>query len=332
MDIMTVQSRGGIFICKIDILSASHARGEYKMSLRGVDLNLLPVLQALLRERSVTRASTTLGLSQPATSHALARLRKLLNDPLLVKVGRDMLLTPRAERLKISADQACASISALLGEADRFDPATADRAFSIGTPDYAVVLLGQELLRLLKQNAPSVNINMVDAGTAVREQLISGSLDLAFMARVPALLQDLSVYEGFLDPHVCIAALDHPLAENDCVSLAELNEHHRLGVSIAPHILLDFGEDHPSEPVRIGPSHLLAMPLLAAVAGSIAVVPRSLGQMVVDLFPLKLIELRDSMAPIDMCLAWNPVTDDDPAHQWLRSQLIKILERHFLRQ
>lgn len=301
------------------------------MSLRRVDLNLLPILQALLREGSVSRAAAVLGLSQPATSQALGRLRDLLKDPLLVKVGRTMVLTPRAKRLRVLADETCTSVAALLSEEGTFDPATAVRSFSIATPDYNALIVAQELLPLLREVAPGISVSFVDANPTAHDQLLDGLLDLAVIARVPAMLNGLSVYDGFLDDQVCIASLEHPLAAQDKVSIEELSRYRRLEIDFAPHLFLDTGGQHLIEPVKIAPSHLLVLPLLAAASSSIAIVTRSLGRLAARYAPLKLIELLEPNKPIDLCIAWSPVNDADAAHRWLRDQLARILEGHLQR-
>ena len=293
------------------------------MSLRGVDLNLLPILQALLREGSITRAAAALNLSQPATSQALGRLRSLFKDPLLVQVGRAMRLTARAERLRVLADLSCASIATLLSE-DPFSPSAAVRTFSIATPDYMALLLAQQLLPVLRKTAPGINVRLIDANQSVRDQLLAGFLDLAIVARLP-LLDGLSTHGGFLEEIVCVASRDHPLAKRTRISAEELSQHRCLDLDMAPYGLPNLGPNHPSEPVKIAPSHLLALPLLIASAGGIAVVTRALASLAMRYAPLKLIELREPHPPLELCIAWSPVDDADAAHQWLRDQLARAL-------
>ena len=105
------------------------------MAIRSKNLNLIPILQALLNEASVARAANQIGLSQPAMSGALARLRELLNDPLLVRAGRSMQLTPRALRMRKLLEEVCAQIE-LLFQPESFDPSTAKINFRVAAPDY----------------------------------------------------------------------------------------------------------------------------------------------------------------------------------------------------
>ncbi len=110
------------------------------MSARSTNLNLIPILRALLNEQSVVGAAKEVSLSQPAVSGALARLREVLDDPLLVRVGRSMRLTPRAQSMRPQMEQICAEIERLFQERS-FDPATADNYFVIAAPDYLAFLL-----------------------------------------------------------------------------------------------------------------------------------------------------------------------------------------------
>ena len=110
------------------------------MNLNSLDLNLLVALDALLRETNVSRAATRIGLSQPAASHALQRLRDLIGDPLLVRTGARMELTPRAQALRAPLAQALDQVRALFIP-DNFDAASSERQFRLMMPDLAVELL-----------------------------------------------------------------------------------------------------------------------------------------------------------------------------------------------
>lgn len=293
------------------------------VNLRRVDLNLLPILQALLREGSITRAAAALNLSQPATSQALGRLRHLFKDPLLVQVGRTMKRTPRADELRVLVDQSCASMAALLSEGP-FNPSAAIRTFSIAMPDYVALFVGQELLPVLRNSAPGLTVRLVDASPTVREQLLAGSLDMAVLARVP-FLDGLSLQGGFFEEIVCVAGLDHPLARRSRISNEELSRHRCLDLDLTPYHLSDFGPSHASEQVKFAPSHLLALPLLVATSGTVAIVTRALARLAMRYAPLKLIELLEPGRALELCIAWSPVNDADVAHRWLRNQLARAL-------
>jgi DNA-binding transcriptional LysR family regulator len=130
------------------------------MNLNALDLNLLVALDALLREASVSRAAMRIGLSQPATSHALQRLRELVRDPLLVRTGARMELTPRALALRAPLAQALDQVRGLF-VSDAFDAAQSERQFRLMMPDLAVELLMPPLMDKVTRSAPNIRIDVV---------------------------------------------------------------------------------------------------------------------------------------------------------------------------
>ena len=124
------------------------------MSIESTNLNLIPILRALLREESVVGATRQVSLSQPAVSGALARLHEVLDDPLLVRVGRSMRSRRRAEKMKLHVEHICSEIEQLF-EPEVFDPGTADIAFVVAAPDYLAFLLSKALLVRPRRGAGS---------------------------------------------------------------------------------------------------------------------------------------------------------------------------------
>jgi DNA-binding transcriptional LysR family regulator len=148
------------------------------MNLAALDLNLLVALDALLLEANVSRAAVRIGLSQPATSHALQRLRDVLGDPLLVRVGARMELTPRAQALRGPLAQTLEQIRGLFIP-DVFDASQSDRHFRLMMPDLAVELLMPPLMKKLDSIAPGVQINVVPwRGPAIMTAEFTRTLDM----------------------------------------------------------------------------------------------------------------------------------------------------------
>ncbi|WFU34807.1 LysR family transcriptional regulator [Bradyrhizobium brasilense] len=148
------------------------------MNLNSLDLNLLVALDALLREANVSRAAMRLNLSQPATSHALQRLRDLIGDPLLVRTGARMELTPRAQALRSPLAHALDQVRALF-VSDDFDAARSDRHFRLMMPDLAVELLMPPLMEKVTQIAPNVTIDVVPwRGPAIFTPEFARTIDL----------------------------------------------------------------------------------------------------------------------------------------------------------
>src|SRR5690606_38093968 len=130
------------------------------MNIYNFDLNLLRVLDALVRERNVSRAAERLALSQPAVSNALSRLRELLDDPLLVRVGRVMQPTPRALSLEAPIRAALQQIHSSLNAGQSFDPARSQQRFTIAVTDYVELICMPSLLQRLSQRAPGIHISI----------------------------------------------------------------------------------------------------------------------------------------------------------------------------
>src|SRR5512138_2464818 len=150
----------------------------HSMNLNSLDLNLLVALDALLREASVSRAALRIGLSQPAASHALQRLRDLIGDPLLVRNGARMELTPRAQALRAPLAQALDQVRSLF-IADEFDAARSERQFRLMMPDLAVELLMPPLMAKITQLAPNVRIDVVPwRGPAIFHAEFARTIDL----------------------------------------------------------------------------------------------------------------------------------------------------------
>ncbi len=148
------------------------------MNLNSLDLNLLVTLDALLREANVSRAAMRIGLSQPAASHALQRLRDLIGDPLLVRNGARMELTPRAQALRAPLAQALDQVRSLF-IADEFDAARSERQFRLMMPDLAVELLMPPLMEKITQAAPNVRIDVVPwRGSAIFTAEFARTIDL----------------------------------------------------------------------------------------------------------------------------------------------------------
>ncbi|WP_420893645.1 LysR family transcriptional regulator [Pseudomonas marginalis] len=165
--------------------------------LRRVDLNLLVVLDALLGEQHVTRAAERLHLSQPAVSHALARLRDLLGDPLLVRQGGMLVPTARALELAAPLAEALAQVQALLAP-NRFDPASAKRRFRVAMSDYSAAIFLPGLVRVLRREASGIDLQIIQASReGMVEGVLNGDIDLAagVFPDMPAELRTAALFE-----------------------------------------------------------------------------------------------------------------------------------------
>lgn len=302
------------------------------MSLRDIDLNLVPVLRILLREKSVSHTAELLGLSQPAVSAALGRIRRALGDDLLIRVGRGMELTQRAIDLIEPLDRACSGLEALVA-LPSFDPSTAERTFVIATPDQATFLLAPRWLDILARTAPGVRLRFVDLSDAIHEQIASRAVDFAML---PSFFLDdmraapLRFRPLYRDHSVALFRTGHPLAERAAVCEDDLAAWRML--SFQP------GSDwveRKRESVLLGHRSLNAiaylpqialLPFLLLARDDYAVVSRAMAEQLVAVLPLAWRPLAFETPPVDIGIAWSRLKDTDPAHRWFREEVVGVLE------
>jgi DNA-binding transcriptional LysR family regulator len=187
----------------------------HAMNLASLDLNLLVALDALLTDAHVGRAASRVGLSQPAMSHALRRLRELLDDPLLVRTGPGMALTPRAQSLRAPLKQALEQVRGLF-VADGFDPATSTRRFALMIPDYIVNMVLPPLVGRIGSEAPGVGLDVtpwrgapLQANGAIAPE-VARRIDFAFNCR-PGALPGFHRQRLFGDADMLAVRRGHPL-------------------------------------------------------------------------------------------------------------------------
>lgn len=294
------------------------------MAIRNKNLNLIPILQSLLNEESVVRAADAMGLSQPAMSGALARLRELLNDSLLVRSGRTMQLTPRAKELKAQVDSLCAQIDVVF-QPDTFDPLTARESFRVAAPDYLAFQLTRFLLPLLAEQAPGIHIQIVDVPGDLPIWMESQNIDLAVCGEFgfwPELRHELL----FRERYVAALAINHPLSAKEAVSSDELLAFPSPSVVFDPGLSKSHHDRHWITGLRsldftsqvTSMSQFIAV-LLAAETPNVARAPASMVEQLSGILPLKLLEISDEDATFDTCIFWTTLTDQSISHTWLRA-------------
>lgn len=288
-------------------------------ALSSIDLNLLVVLRALLRERHVTRAARQVGLSQSATSHALSRLRELCGDPLLVRHGRSLELTPRATQLMPGLERGLAELQGVVTSEPAFDPKRARRSFSLGTADYVQALLLAPLLRALQHAAPGVDLNSVTFPN-LSELLVSGNLDLAISVTA-AIAPGLSTQALFDDGFVCMVRKGHPEVRSKLSLDRYLSLRHVLVTpSGTPGSFVDSELERRglSRRVALSVSSFLIAPVVVAETDFISTAPELLARRMAKRFALHIVPAPFQIPRFGLSLAWHPRFDDDPAHGWLR--------------
>jgi DNA-binding transcriptional LysR family regulator len=293
------------------------------VSVRSTNLNLIPVLQALLQEESVGGAAGEVGLSQPAVSGALARLREALDDPLLVRVGRGMRLTPRAQQLRAQVDKICGDID-LLFQPHTFDPAAADHDFVIAAPDHLAFLLTKSLIAQLPYEAPGVRIRFVDVPPNLADLLHDGTVDLGVCG-------NFDIWPTVKYQHLCherivaAVATDHPLVGKRHVTSADLLEYPGItfdtGVGFSrrdPRVVTGIPSLAAGPPITLG--QFTDAVLLTVGSLVVARAPELLVTQLSEIIPVAAVQLADEHE-IDEGMFWAPFQHDALEHRWLRSMV-----------
>src|SRR4029077_4517848 len=291
--------------------------------MRGIDLNLLIVLDALLDERSVTRAAARLGYTQPTISGMLVRLRDLFGDPLFVRTQRGVLPTPRAEALASPLKQFLADGRRLIGQ-DVFDPATAELTFAISTNDYMQHALVVPFIEVLRGEAAKIRLAIkppIIAGLA--DALARGDVDLA--VTIPEfVMSDLPSRLLYREHYVAAVRLEHPLAKSRTISLESFCSYDHVlvsptGGSFEGPADEELARIQRQRTVRYSVPSFLLLPELLQIDDLIALVPsrllRGYGER------LALLRSPINVPGFDVIAVWHPRVDRDVAHHWLRMRL-----------
>ncbi len=295
------------------------------MNLAGIDTNLVVALNALLSERSVTRAATRLGLGQSATSHTLARLRRHFDDPLLVKVGRGLALTERAHTLIEPCATAIAQLEQLFAPRAAFDPKSARRVFRIASTDNLELYLLPKLAGILAKEAPGVDLRFHHLPKDWQPALTRGDFELK-LGRKYKLAPHLRSEDLCQDRIVCVARRGHALGRR-----LTLRQYAALS-----HILVAPGEtergfmDDALEAaglerrVAISVPHFLVALFVVSSSDHVLTVPSRLVEAAPAL-RLRSVALPVRSAEYTLSQVWSEQSEPDDGHRWLRGAIRRAI-------
>jgi DNA-binding transcriptional LysR family regulator len=290
--------------------------------LAGIDLNLLTSLDALLEERNVTRAAKRLGLTQPAVSHALRRLRDVLDDPLLVRSKTGMTATPRALELRPAVRAALEAAEVVLGAPTKFDPATAERVFTISMADQQSFLLLPKLVDRLDREAPGIRLDV----RAVMADAIATEIDLAIgvFDHTPPNVHDEPLWK---ESFVCVLRKNSPGARGPLDRKRYLALPHLV---VAPRgtpgsrvddVLTRAGERRK---VALRVPTFLVAPYIVATTDLVWTAPIGIAREFVDVLPLVIRDPPIRLDGFSVMLRWHARMDRDPGLAWLRGVLHEL--------
>jgi DNA-binding transcriptional LysR family regulator len=302
------------------------------MQPNNFDANLLRTLDVLLTERNVTRAAERLCISQPATSGALQRLREYFNDPLLIRMGRDMVLTPLAESLVIPVRDTLLQIQLTLSTRLTFDPQLEQRDFNIAMSDYGSFVLMPTLLRRLATQAPAVRCLLEPFNGASLSRVASGDLDLLVAAEGceagarPNASRELKMRRLHSEDFVCLVDENNSRV-GDTLTLKQYQQLSHALVRFGPdlHTLVEQAWMRDGLHLQIGvvgPSFSSVMLMLPGTE-LIATAPRRLAEVLAPSQRLRILECPVAIQPLHQILMWHPRNDFEPAHQFLRKLFVE---------
>jgi DNA-binding transcriptional LysR family regulator len=296
------------------------------MNLAALDLNLLVALEALLEEASVGQAADRIALSQPAMSHALNRLRNLLQDPLLVRVGARMQLTARAEALRYPVQDALERVRTLLMR-DGFEPASSTRVFRLSVADHAGALLLPALLKRLREEAPNVCIRVQPWHGHLQDPYELARLVDVAIACVPGKFKGFYQQRLFTDRDACAIRRGHPIAKRMVDPESFLKAKH---VAV---VAREFTEDLVDiwlrqegleRNVALTVPHYLQALHVVAESDLIAVLPERLIRAYASSLNLNAVEVPLDVGTFDEYILHPARTHADPGCVWLRGVLVGI--------
>lgn len=297
------------------------------MDIREADLNLLPVFDALLRARSVTRAGQMLGLSQPAMSYALSRLRTQFGDPLFVRSGRAMLPTPRARALaKPVAAMLDLTRRQILADTG-FDPATAEREFAINLTDVGALVFLPRLQAELRAAAPGCSLRtQYWPANELEAALEDGSVDLAigYFPGLPGGLYQQRLYER---AYVCTFRADHPrigkrLTLRQYAALDHASV--RTASGIQERVERALKQAGLARRVRLTAAQYTTLPPVLATSDLVAILPEEVAQIFAAFVPVRSLPSPVRIPNVALRQYWHRRYHRDAGHRWLRALVARL--------
>jgi LysR family transcriptional regulator, nod-box dependent transcriptional activator len=296
------------------------------VNLRNIDLNLLVVLDALLSERNVSRAGQRIGLSQSAMSAALARLREVFHDPLLVRVGRDLALTRYAEELTVPVRETLARIEQTLLQRPVFDPKTDARTFSISASDYACLVLLTHLVRATAVEAPNVTLHLLPRSREPARVLQTGSVDLVIE---PSELFGETEFPSsalLADRWLCAVDARNPHVKKNSISRKAFLELPHLVYGIGMDRQLNLADQHLAElgvqrRIDVTVESFLLVPFLIQGTQLVSLVLERAAKRLAQAAHIRVLGPPFELPDIHERMYWHPRHTTDSGHRWLRERL-----------
>ncbi len=303
------------------------------MNISRIDLNLLVYLDVLLREKNVTKAADQLGITQPAMSNSLRRLRDLFNDPLLIRTSQGMTPTERAEELQPQVRQILSQIEQAVQPVDEFNLAESDRVFRIMASDYAESTLIPALLNEIRESAPHIRLDILTPSDVSFQDVEKGKIDMA-INRFNYLPQSFHQVTVWRDNFTCLMSEHNPILEDFNLESYLAAQHiwvsktgMGVGVGMNPTDIQRLGwvdealaEIDRTRYIRVFTRHYQVAALLAGQPDLIATLPKQAALLHTSNPNSNLVTRPPPfpIVPIELKMAWSPLLHHNPGHTWLR--------------
>jgi DNA-binding transcriptional LysR family regulator len=289
------------------------------------DLNLLPVFKALMEERSVTRAANRLGITQPALSNSLNRLREMLHDPLFIRERYGIKPTQLAEEIAPTIEAALLQLDDVIIHQQAFDPARAERSFLLAPNSYAELVLIPAVIMQLQSQAPGISLRMTPFGNDLGETGVVSGTTAMVLGRVIDPPDNLVVQHLMDDGLACVVRADHPdVGESMTIAQYEAMKH----VNVLPPgriragVFQALAKQNLKRDVAVSVTHFLAVPEMIAVTDYCATLPKQICASLRRDPRVKVIPTPVDLGTFPVEMAWHVRYRHDPAHRWLRDVII----------
>lgn len=307
------------------------------MNIGRVDLNLLVYLDVLLRERNVTKAANHLGLSQPALSNGLRRLRELFDDPLLVRTSEGMIPTERAEQLQPIIRDVLSKVDMAVQPQTAFDSANEEHLFRIMASDYAESTLFPDLLQRLRREAPGIILDILTPSDVSFLDVERGKVDMV-INRFETMPQSFHQKGIWKDHFACLTSIDNPILQNFTLE-TYMDARHvwvsktgmGIGVGMDPHDVQHLGWVDESlcnigkqRRITVFTRHYQAAMLLAEQNDLLVTLPSRAAKLQRDNPRVAILEPPFDIPPFELKMAWSPLVQHNPAHRWMRRFIIDV--------
>ena len=303
-----------------------------KLNIQNFDLNLLAIFDALMIERNVSRAAEKVFLSQSAMSHALNRLRKLLDDPILVRTEKGMRPTPRALAMEIPVREALTKIQNHLYTPEPFNAFTGQRTFVIYSTEFFECIMLPALTARLERLAPRIRIVTEILTQQIPESgMTNGDIDIVIgIEGGISIPKRLKTQPWFTDSLTCIVRRENPVV-GESISLDQFSRipqiiHSTLGTPFKYNFLDQWLETKQlSRQGSVTTSGFLSAAMIVAETNYLMTLPLRLANMLVEAMDLRIVQPPGEFPDYRLSLTWHPLYEKDPAHMWFRSQLMGIV-------